>query len=94
MLGAGQGIGSQVAHALTSVGARVAGVDVDGDLAADTATEVRGPAVVGEVTRRSDMERIFAEAIAGLDGIAAVTGQTRVVEGGFGTKFPFPMANA
>lgn len=80
VLGAGQGIGRQVAHALTSVGARVACVDIHGDLAADIATEVGGLAVVGDATRRPDMERIFAEATAGLgglDGIVDIIGMAR-----------------
>ena len=72
VLGAGQGIGRQGAHALAAVGARVACVDLDGDLAADIATEVDGLAVVGDATRRVDIERIFAEAISGLGGLDAI----------------------
>jgi NAD(P)-dependent dehydrogenase (short-subunit alcohol dehydrogenase family) len=72
VLGAGQGIGRQVAHALASVGAGVACVDIDEDLAAGIATEVGGLAVVGDATQRSDMGRIFAEATAGLGGLDAI----------------------
>ena len=72
VLGAGQGIGRQGAHALAAVGARVACVDLDGDLAADIAAEVDGLAVVGDATQRPDMERIFAETAAGLGDLNAI----------------------
>jgi NAD(P)-dependent dehydrogenase (short-subunit alcohol dehydrogenase family) len=80
VLGAGQGIGRQTAHALTAAGARVACVDLDAELAAGIATEVGGLAIVGDATQRADMERIFAEADAGLgplDGVVDIIGMAR-----------------
>jgi NAD(P)-dependent dehydrogenase (short-subunit alcohol dehydrogenase family) len=80
VLGAGQGIGRQTAHALTAVGAQVACVDLDPDLADDIATEVRGTAIVGDATQRPDMERIFSEAvnaIGPLDGVVDIIGMAR-----------------
>ena len=72
LVGAGQGIGRQAAHALASVGARVVCVDKDPDLAADVAAEVDGVPAVGDVTRREDTERLFAEAVATLGRVRAV----------------------
>jgi NAD(P)-dependent dehydrogenase (short-subunit alcohol dehydrogenase family) len=72
LIGAGQGIGRQAAHALASVGARVVCVDKDPDLAADIAAEVDGIAASGDVTRRDDTERLFAEAGTALGRLNAV----------------------
>jgi len=72
LIGAGQGIGRQAAHALASVGARVLCVDKDPDLAADIAAEVGGIAASGDVTRREDTERLFDEAVATLGRLRAV----------------------
>jgi len=80
VLGAGQGIGRQTAHALTTVGAQVACVDLDPDRAQDIAAEVGGTAIVGDATQRPDMERIFTEAAAGigpLDGVVDIIGMAR-----------------
>ncbi len=80
VLGAGQGIGRQAAHALASVGARVACVDEEGDRAADIAAEVDGMALVGNAFARPDMERMFAEAgrgLGGLDGVVDIIGMAR-----------------
>jgi NAD(P)-dependent dehydrogenase (short-subunit alcohol dehydrogenase family) len=62
VLGAGQGIGRQTAHALARAGARVLCVDRDPELAEAIAAEVEGVACVADVTARSDVERVFAEA--------------------------------
>ena len=80
VLGAGQGIGRQSAHALASVGAHVACVDVEAARARDVADEVGGVAVVGDATRRDDAERLFDEATAalgGLDGVVDIIGMAR-----------------
>src|SRR5260370_26760843 len=72
VLGAGQGIGRQSAHALASVGARVACVDLEPDRAREVAAEIDGVAVSGDATRRFDATRIFSEvaaALGGLDGV-------------------------
>ncbi len=80
VVGAGQGIGRQTAHALASVGASVACVDVDGDRAHEIAAEVDGVAVVGDATRRADAERVYreaADALGGLDGLVDIVGMSR-----------------
>src|SRR5258708_40344953 len=71
VVGAGQGIGRQCAHALAAVGARVACVDVETDRARAVANEIDGTAAVGDATRREEAERIFAGAeprLGGVDG--------------------------
>ena len=80
LVGAGQGIGRQVAHALSSVGAQVFCVDKDPDLADDVAKEVGGHAWVGDATDRPDAERLFADAAAALsriDGIVDIVGMAQ-----------------
>jgi NAD(P)-dependent dehydrogenase (short-subunit alcohol dehydrogenase family) len=62
VLGAGQGIGRQTAHALARAGACVLCVDRDPELAEAVAAEVEGVACVADVTARADVERVFAEA--------------------------------
>ena len=80
VVGAGQGIGRQTAHALASVGARVACVDVDAARAREVAAEVAGVAVAGDASRRDDAERVFEEvigALGGLDGLVDIVGMAR-----------------
>ena len=80
VLGAGQGIGRQSAHALASVGARVACVDLEVDRARQVASEIDGVAVIGDATQRGDATRIFTDATAalgGLDGIVDIVGMAR-----------------
>jgi NAD(P)-dependent dehydrogenase (short-subunit alcohol dehydrogenase family) len=62
VLGAGNGIGRQTAHALAQAGARVACVDREAALAESVATAIGGAALVGNITRRVDVERLVAEA--------------------------------
>src|ERR1700737_2887272 len=79
VLGAGNGIGRQTAHALASVGARLVCVDRDGDLAHDVADEVGGTPWVGDATRRAEMERLFSEGpavLGGLDGVVDIIGMS------------------
>jgi NAD(P)-dependent dehydrogenase (short-subunit alcohol dehydrogenase family) len=71
VIGAGQGIGRQTAHALAQVGARLCCVDLDAQLAEDVAAEVDGVPWVGNATARADAERLFAEAPALVRGIGA-----------------------
>ena len=72
ILGAGQGIGRQASHAFAQAGARCLCVDLDRDLAHEVATEVDGVALVGDATKRSETERLFAEAAAESGGFGAV----------------------
>jgi NAD(P)-dependent dehydrogenase (short-subunit alcohol dehydrogenase family) len=62
VVGAGQGIGRQAAHAVASVGAQVVCVDIDAGLAGDIAAEVGGEAWSGDVIERSEVDRLFADA--------------------------------
>jgi NAD(P)-dependent dehydrogenase (short-subunit alcohol dehydrogenase family) len=80
VLGAGQGTGRQAAHALASVGARVACVDLEADRAATVAAEVDGLPLVGDMSERADVERVVDETsrtFAGLDGIVDIIGMAR-----------------
>ena len=79
VVGAGQGIGRQAAHALASVGARTFCIDVDADLASEIASEVGGTAGVGDATKRADVERLLQEAgaaLGGIDGIVDIIGMS------------------
>jgi NAD(P)-dependent dehydrogenase (short-subunit alcohol dehydrogenase family) len=83
VLGAGQGIGRQASHALTSVGARVACVDQDADLAGDIATEVDGTPLSGNAYDRDDMASLFgdaARALGGIDGVVDIIGMARYAD--------------
>ncbi len=82
VLGAGQGIGQEVCHALAQAGARVLCVDRDEELARRVASEVDGAACVADVTQRSDMERIIgtAESVFGgqFRGIVDIVGVAHI----------------
>ncbi len=83
VLGAGQGIGRQASHALASVGARLACVDQDPDLAADIATEVDATPLSGNAYDRDDMARLFddaGEALGGIDGVVDIIGMARYAD--------------
>ncbi|MGW6708230.1 SDR family NAD(P)-dependent oxidoreductase [Streptomyces sp. NPDC054956] len=69
LLGAGNGIGRQTAHALAAGGARVLCVDVDGERARAVAAETGGTAYTADVTRREAVRRLFDEAPALLGGL-------------------------
>jgi NAD(P)-dependent dehydrogenase (short-subunit alcohol dehydrogenase family) len=80
VLGAGQGIGRQVSHALAAAGASTVLVDREAELAADIAEEVGGTPWSGDATDRSDVERLFAEAESAMgkvDGIVDIIGMAR-----------------
>jgi NAD(P)-dependent dehydrogenase (short-subunit alcohol dehydrogenase family) len=80
VLGSGQGIGRQAAHAARGAGADVFCVDRDADLARDVATEVRGVPWTADVSRRVDVEGTFAaaqEALGRVDGVVDVVGLVR-----------------
>ncbi|HXY95290.1 MAG TPA: SDR family oxidoreductase [Acidimicrobiia bacterium] len=80
VIGAGQGIGRQAAHALASAGARLVTVDIDPDLAADIAQEVGAEGFVADAIDRGDSERLFADAqrrLGGIDGVVDIIGMAR-----------------
>jgi NAD(P)-dependent dehydrogenase (short-subunit alcohol dehydrogenase family) len=80
VFGAGQGIGRQASHALASVGARLAVVDVDPDLASDIAEEVDGIGLSGNAIDRAHVELLFADAnakLGGIDGVVDIIGMAR-----------------
>jgi NAD(P)-dependent dehydrogenase (short-subunit alcohol dehydrogenase family) len=91
VLGAGQGIGRQAAHAVRALGAAVVCVDVEPARAAHVAREVGGSSVAGDATDRSFVASLFAEVppalralgAKGLDGVVDVIGmaQYRPLEG-------------
>lgn len=72
VIGAGQGIGRQVAHGLYQNGAKVVCVGRGKEATERVAAEVHGTAFVGDAQNRSDVERLFAEVrdkFGRLDGI-------------------------
>ncbi|VTU13205.1 Rhamnolipids biosynthesis 3-oxoacyl-[acyl-carrier-protein] reductase [Variovorax sp. SRS16] len=78
VLGAGQGIGEQSAHALAQCGARVLCVDSNEARARAIAEATRGVPCVADVTSRADIQKVFAMAASEfgnrLDGIVDVVG--------------------
>ncbi len=77
VLGGGNGIGRQTCHALSQAGAIVACVDREPSLAEMVAEETGGIALVGDVNKRTDLDRVFAEAskagpIRGVVGIVGM----------------------
>jgi len=80
VVGAGQGMGRQSAHALASVGAKVVCADIVDALAVQVAEEVGGIPWVGDVTRRDAVGRLIADAEGGLgriDGFIDIVGMAR-----------------
>src|SRR5262245_11308558 len=80
VVGAGQGIGRQAAHALAAAGARLVCVDVDRDRADAVAAEVGGTAWSGDVRSRDAVERLIADAgrtLGRLDGVVDIVGEAR-----------------
>ncbi len=81
VLGAGQGIGRQAVHALSQCGAKLLCVDADAERGEAVAAQVGGTAIVADVTKRGDVERIFAEArtrLGGVSGIVDIVGIARL----------------
>ena len=80
LLGAGNGIGRQTAHALTAAGARVLCVDVDKDRADAVAAETGGVAYVADVTRREEVRELFAyptRELGPIGGVVDIVGMAR-----------------
>ena len=81
VLGAGQGIGEQTAHALAQAGAKVLCVDSDAGRAEAIARAVKGHACIADVTKRDEVERVFKEARAALGtvrGVVDIVGVARL----------------
>jgi 3-oxoacyl-[acyl-carrier protein] reductase len=80
VLGAGQGIGGEVCHAITQCGGEVLCVDLKPEIAERTAGVVGGEWISADVTSRPDMEAVFARADvvfgARLSGVVDVVGVT------------------
>ena len=77
VLGAGQGMGRQSAHALAQAGARVLCVDVEAERAQHVAREVGGSAWVGDCTKREavvDCVETAQRQLGGLDGFVDIIG--------------------
>ena len=75
VVGAGQGMGRQTAHALAQQGARVVCVDIDEQRAEEVAAEIGGVACVGDACDGEQAARIVATAereVGPLFGIADV----------------------
>ncbi|MGH2662480.1 MAG: SDR family NAD(P)-dependent oxidoreductase [Actinomycetota bacterium] len=80
VVGAGQGIGRQVAHALASCGGRVFCVDNQDHLAKEIAEEVEGIPWVADARKRSDAEAAVEEArrqLGRIDGLVDIVGMAR-----------------
>lgn len=80
ILGAGPGIGREVAQAITQSGGRVLCADLNGDMAQETAALVGGEGIQANVTKRADLQAVFARAgeLFGSDfkGVVDVVGIT------------------
>ncbi|MBB3665593.1 NAD(P)-dependent dehydrogenase (short-subunit alcohol dehydrogenase family) [Prauserella sediminis] len=77
VLGGGLGIGHQTAAAASALGANVTVVDTDAERAKRVADEVGGLALVGDATRRADVERVVSESVdrfGPLHGLADIIG--------------------
>ncbi|MBU3651476.1 MAG: SDR family oxidoreductase [Limnohabitans sp.] len=104
VLGAGQGIGEQVSHALSECGATVVCVDSDPWRAQAVAETVHGIPVSADITQASDMERVFQTASAlpasGPLGLVDVVGMvipndlTHGTESGWSRQFQLVLDHA
>jgi NAD(P)-dependent dehydrogenase (short-subunit alcohol dehydrogenase family) len=80
VVGAGQGIGRQTAHALASAGARVFCIDNQPELATEIADEVGGIAHTCDARVRAEVEDAVARAqqsLGRVDGVADIVGMAR-----------------
>lgn len=77
VVGAGQGIGRQVSHALVQQGAKILCCDVEEARAAEIAEETGGVPWHGDATDRTDVQRMVADAVGNfgrLDGFVDIIG--------------------
>ena len=80
MVGAGQGIGRQTAHAVAQAGARVFCVDVDESIAKQVADEVGGIAHACDARARDEVEAAVARAateLPSIDVLVDIVGMAR-----------------
>jgi 2-dehydro-3-deoxy-L-rhamnonate dehydrogenase (NAD+) len=61
--GGGQGIGEAVCRRLAGAGAKVGVFDMNADSAARVAKDIGGVALVGDLTKEADLDRVFAEIV-------------------------------
>ncbi len=81
--GAAQGIGRGIAEAFVAEGAEVLLVDIDAERLAATANELGQEGLVADVSRKTEIERIFARVAAkwgGLDILVNNAGVTHAAE--------------
>jgi 3-oxoacyl-[acyl-carrier protein] reductase len=81
VLGAGQGIGRQSAHALAQAGAKVVCVGRRKEPTEHVAGEVGGLAITADATSRADMERLADETLArcgAVHGLVDILGMPRI----------------
>jgi NAD(P)-dependent dehydrogenase (short-subunit alcohol dehydrogenase family) len=92
--GAARGIGRAYAERFVAEGARVAIVDVDGEAARKTASEIGSEAiaVVADVSDEAAVERAVAEVDAAFDGFDIVVNNAAIVVG-TGTPYDPSVAN-
>jgi NAD(P)-dependent dehydrogenase (short-subunit alcohol dehydrogenase family) len=83
VLGAGRGIGRQVVHGLSQLGARVACVDNDRGRAEAVAAETGALPLVGDIFVREEVEQLFAQAKGAL---GPISGMVNIV--GFAHRAP------
>jgi NAD(P)-dependent dehydrogenase (short-subunit alcohol dehydrogenase family) len=80
VIGAGQGMGRQTAHAAHALGAKVLCVDIEPDLAKEIAAEVDGTFCVADARTRSGVEAVVAQAqtdLGRIDGMVDIIGMAR-----------------
>src|SRR5207245_148057 len=61
--GGGQGIGEAICRRLAAAGARVGVFDMNAKNAERVAGEIRGVPMVGDLTKETDLDRVFAEVV-------------------------------
>ncbi len=62
--GGGQGIGEAICKRLAGAGAKVGVFDMNADSATRVATDIGGIALVGDLTKEADLDRVFGEIVA------------------------------
>lgn len=77
IIGAGQGMGRQSAHALSQYGARIVCVGRSAGMTEAVAGEVGGVAKLADANKRADLERVFSETkdeLGRVDGVVNTLG--------------------